>query len=1136
MQEQLLPLVKTAIDTNLRKEGVVKLLEFINTKQPTHRKTILKINLLNGQTPNPYYVRALGELLCVDFRASLLDSIGEASAILSEARAKALLSDIFKIISGEGEGVNDESKLKSLAQLAMIGTEPRLKAFRKDVATARGITLPALQEVTRDAQEVASMVQATAEAKSEVQTAVTTSQKTKAKAKVTQAQNATTAAVKSSRSKPTAVAVAAIAAATAEALADTIEKEEGLTGEQKTAMALKGKGIIAAGAGSGKTKVLASKVKFLIKEGAKSREIIATSFSAKSGQELRSRITAMGVKGLENRNFGTTHSIAMSLINRQDPYGYASRHLVVDKEQESLVKRAIDQVSVLPSGGDLIEPPGVGDIKDFFGEEFTHRTRLEVDEEKEKNKRMVILKLVQGVSSARAALGTQAWMAQDIKYLAPMVSTPAQQWTEAQISYLEALVKKPGGRGAKALEHFNLNDDFTSKGPRAQKKTAARYTDMTEDELLTPYKKPDIIPMNKWYNRGQTPKSSRMKVKSGDAAKISPKEILLYITKNKGRLITPLQAWHLGEVGGETQSLNAAVYAAYEDLKAADWASDFDDKLIEACRILRKKPGALTNETNHLKHILVDEAQDLNPAQHMLFGLLAGEIDENGNKKERMRAETYCLIGDDKQAIYEFRGAEPDEFISKSDKVETNGEKGDFTTTYLTTNFRSTRNIVEAANKLIAKNTRQIPMECKPRPNADEGLITHKVYADYAESAKASIDEIEAEMKGGRTLKASSGNHPNFGIAARTNAELIPYALELLSRGIKFKCPVNPLESPTYKAILSWMGFLSSDPKVLEDSLFNAYKTLGMRLPQFERIVRGANKTSRPVVDFFLDNTSRAGLYASSNKLTQPEKAGITKLKNLYATHIESLRSLQNQNKTPVLILNAILSLKGDSKKSLMDELVELNLKDPDAAGDLIDNDAESDRGVDERDVKQAALALIQPLFNLLSRHNTIRDALGELDKMLETSKKSFKKESGTDRTVREAEPDNDYVVLDTCHGWKGLECEDMYIPMPANRFPTLVESDQEKELASERRLAYVAITRGRSKVRLMCPNILLDGKTPGGVSEFVGDACVPDQDSGISATKKKGRKKSSALQVFAELAVLDDGLTEEELEEFYGA
>jgi superfamily I DNA/RNA helicase len=1132
MQEQLLPLTKTAIDRDLRKEGVVKLLGFIKEKQPA-LKSIAMITALNS-TPNAVYLKKLGELLCVDFRASLLDSIGEAS-ILSATNAKALLSEIFKIISERGEGANDQSKLKSLALLAMIGTEPKLKAFRNDVATAKGITLPAFEEVARDTEEVIATVQATVDAKSEAQTAVTPQAKAKAKAKVAQAEKATTAAVKSSRSRTTAVAVAAVATATAEAPAETIAKEEGLTDEQKRAMALKGKGIIAAGAGSGKTKVLASKVKFLIKEGAKSREIIATSFSAKSGQELRSRIMAMGVKGLENRNFGTTHSIAMSLINRQDPYGYASRHLVVDKEQESLVKRAIDQVSVLPSGGTLIEPPGVEEIKDFFGEEFISRTRLVVEEEIEKNKRMVILKLVEGVSSARAALGTQAWMAQDIKYLAPMVSTPAEQWTEAQISYLEALVKKPGGRGAKALDYFNLNDDFTSKGPRAQK-TAARYTEMSEDELLTPYKKPAIIPMDKWYNRGETPKSSRMKVKSGDAAKISPKEILLYITKNKGRLITPLQAWHLGEVGGETQSLNAAVYAAYEDLKAADWASDFDDKLIEACRILRKKPGALARETIHLKHILVDEAQDLNPAQHMLFGLLAGEIDENGNKKETMRAETYCLIGDDKQAIYEFRGAEPDEFISKSDQVETNGQTGDFTTTYLTTNFRSTRNIVEAANKLIAKNTRQIPMECKPRAGAEEGLITHKVYTDYAESAKASIDEIAEQIAGGRNLKASSGNHPNFGIAARTNAELIPYALELLSRGIKFKCPVNPLESPTYKAILSWMGFLSSDPKVQEDSLFNAYKTLGMRLPQFERIVRGANKASRPVVDFFLDNTSRGNLYASSKKLTQPEKVELTKLKNLYATHIERLKTLQVQSKTPVQILNAILSLKGDSKKSLMDELVELNLKDPDAAGDLIDNDAESDRGVDERDVKQAALALIQPLFNLLSRHNTIREALGELDKMLETSKKSFKKESGTDRTVREAEPDNDYVVLDTCHGWKGLECEDMYIPMPANRFPTLVESDQAKELASERRLAYVAITRGRSKVRLMCPNILLDGKTPGGVSEFVGDACVPDQDSGSSAPKQKGKKKSSALQVFAELAVLDDGLTEEELEEFYGA
>ena len=190
------------------------------------------------------------------------------------------------------------------------------------------------------------------------------------------------------------------------------------------------------------------------------------------------------------------------------------------------------------------------------------------------------------------------------------------------------------------------------------------------------------VPLNQWFNLGIDP--TQMVNKD-----INEKEYAKFIGIAKSKLQSPTELWF---EGGDRQRV--AVYGAYEYLKAIGKSYDFDDMLLNANKTLVENPQVLRRLQATYKYIFVDEAQDLNESQHILFGLIAGHINPETLKPYgdgRMTADTFCFIGDDKQAIYEFRGAEPEEFINISDS-----QGGEFKTSILRTNFRSGRNIVQA--------------------------------------------------------------------------------------------------------------------------------------------------------------------------------------------------------------------------------------------------------------------------------------------------------------------------------------------------------------------------------------------------------------------------------------------------------
>jgi len=497
---------------------------------------------------------------------------------------------------------------------------------------------------------------------------------------------------------PEVVKAIAVTPSTHPEYATETGKKLGMTPEQEEAMMLTGKGIIAAGAGAGKTRVLAGKVVDTISRlGARSSQIIATSFSKKSSAELTSRVKSYGgdsILDAGHSGFGTTHSIGKQLLHEFDP-GVPRGTRV--QEPGPIVRQAMEQVKMMPSSYGVKAPEPKGMFEGILGamaldtpdESAAPVTPASPDDPGAAQFQKLMQEML-GLARWGAGGGRNfGWAQADLRLLEPLVQSgkgPADLSGSERAAINKLLGTK---RGQKKLKNLGVGPGYkVAKQPRVAAKS--------------PYWKQAA---NQWFNIGL------LKFEDSRKRAIGSRRFETAISQYRADLITPSQAW------SKDGDQFAAVYGAYTWLKDNDPVNagsiDFDDMLQKAVAVLVRNPRALAAVQARFRHILVDEAQDLNRMQHLMFGLIAGTIDpaKVSDSREiptvksvsyddgRMSAETFVFIGDDKQAIYEFRGARPDEFIEKSDLVG-----GEFNTVLLATNFRSGEAIVDAANRLIAHN------------------------------------------------------------------------------------------------------------------------------------------------------------------------------------------------------------------------------------------------------------------------------------------------------------------------------------------------------------------------------------------------------------------------------------------------
>jgi len=233
---------------------------------------------------------------------------------------------------------------------------------------------------------------------------------------------------------------------------------------------------------------------------------------------------------------------------------------------------------------------------------------------------------------------------------------------------------------------------------------------------------------------------------------------------------------------------------------------DSDDMIRLFRDILKRNPDARKTVQDRYDHICVDEAQDLNVVQHEIFSLMSEGFE---GKKEK----SLWMVGDDKQSIYQFRGARPSLFSDMAGKEGWNNR-------LIQTNYRCEPEIVEAANRIAANNTNQIPMTCRANPKKPHGKASIDVLSpeDYTDGAYQVFQDFDKQMELGKS--------PNsFAVLARTNAELNAFEDQCILREIPYKRSKGSgfLESPETSSVLGYMDLaMSNDNAELMDALKSA--------------------------------------------------------------------------------------------------------------------------------------------------------------------------------------------------------------------------------------------------------------------------------------------------------------------------
>lgn len=987
----------------------------------------------------------------------------------------------------------------------------------------------------------------------------------------------------------------------------------GTTPEQEDALTVRGRAVIAAGAGSGKTRVLAGKVLHHIMDlNTPLSSVMAVSFTRKSSKELADRIVEYSEKvGLEipkrgNRDswagIGTTHSIGRDVL-KSSGRGYRissetnkekdANAPITGSDQSNLIKVAMKQVQMrgltgtgafspedmsffptvdknnppsalsndpaVENKSPVTNPTGGSTAFDYYFQEGA-RFRSLMDAAKDSIGDYLgstfALSAGQGPRGYWLRLGGPAIdrFGEDLASLslpggerfrwAPPAkgypgaffanrSLSGQPWNVNEVrTYLEKEFGFPQARAAlnavesaaskdpsdltdseKSTLQDILSNPAVQSGLRARGmsvKTAATIEDedvsaggieiagkAKDKRVLGNEKGPFFYysqnPANQWFNLGIPESQFTKEGRGGKKQKLTPADFTRYIGLKKNNLVAPGAAYQsksgMGEgvlddkddslitgVQPEDEPMFAAVYGAYEWLKRniPDFRGrvDFDDQLVLSSKELIENPSLLRRYQQRFKCILVDEAQDLNKAQHTMFGLISGYLDPANLQPRtdgKMSADTFALIGDDKQAIYGFRGADPDEFIDKSDLVPSG--KG-FKTKLLDTNFRSGSNIVEAANKLIAHNSKQIPMVCKTDPRKGGGSIMRVPVEDLAYASATVADEIEAAFKEAEADGDTDEFYQQYGIAVRTNREVYGYVMQLIEKGIPFRSKKNPLKGPVVKPVLALFNLRSSNVNDRNQAVID-----GTRCPDFG--INGFNMAKKlkeaGVTDFY-------DALVNKGKLNLVYRGGsyLDRLRQ-YVSYLKQVKDLL-ETETADSIMSFVLSYKSPDGATFVDSICAEAKNDADLMEEVQAlADQEGTGEVTPDLIKNAAMAPLDPLRRAANRFPSAI-AFSEYIQSLNAANDRTEKKDGDVKA--------DAVQIDTVHGWKGLEVPNLYLAMWQGGFPHARSETEPELLEAERRLAYVALTRGANNVKILEPRVV-NGKEVG-PSQFVEEACIP--------------------------------------------
>ncbi len=481
-------------------------------------------------------------------------------------------------------------------------------------------------------------------------------------------------------------------------------------------------------------------------------------------------------------------------------------------------------------------------------------------------------------------------------------------------------------------------------------------------------------------------------------ATLSINQVRAQISNAKNALLSP--ELFAADARDEMAEKIAEIYGDYQIRLRANNALDFDDLLIKPITMLERFPLLLDAYQERFRYLLVDEYQDTNKAQYKLLKLLAGKY------------KNICVVGDDDQSIYRWRGADIYNILN----FEKDYEK--CTTYRLEQNYRSTKNILAAANSVIANNLGRKAKELWTEKEEGEKVTVLSAESDYDECS-AVMDRIEREFH------KNNRNFKDFAILYRTNAQSRMLEDALRRNGISYIIVggVRFYERKEVKDVLAYLRLLSNP----DDST------------SFTRIINYPARGIGEVTMGKLQNLAKTlgvSLFEAARRSDQAQSLSESMVMRLqrFAQLIEKYRDLKEQM-APAEIASA-----------LVDELGILRIFKEEGSIESL-NRADN----------------VRELLNAIMEFSRAHPD-GNLDFFLEEVSLLTDIDAWNDRT--------NAVTLMTLHSAKGLEFPVVFITgLEEGLFPLRRCFDNIEELEEERRLFYVGSTRAQENLFLTWAN-----------------------------------------------------------------
>ena len=494
-----------------------------------------------------------------------------------------------------------------------------------------------------------------------------------------------------------------------------------------------------------------------------------------------------------------------------------------------------------------------------------------------------------------------------------------------------------------------------------------------------------------------------------DAKRYPARQFQSMISNAKNELLGPQD--YLNAASNPFEQIVADVYAVYQQRLIRANAMDFDDLILKTVEVLQRYPEAKARFRSRFRHVLVDEYQDTNHAQYILVKELVG------TELEGLAPAELCVVGDADQSIYGFRGA------TIRNILQFELDYPNARTVLLEQNYRSTQNILNAANAVITKNESRKEKNLWSDAGAGSPLTGYVAESEHDE-ANFIADEIRSLQREGVSTPGDTA------IFYRTNAQSRVFEEVFMRNALPYKVVggLRFYERREVKDLLAYLRVLAN----LEDEI------------SLRRIInvpkRGIGDTSLDYVDEFARNNDISfwqGLLRVSENASVPSRAA--QAVNEFTSMVSALAVLVEAKTKPSVIVEAALEQSGLLKELAdstdpQDEVRVENLKELVAVSIEYEERPFEELGEDE----EISLA------GFLEKVSLVADA----------------------DEIPEGEDHGGVVTMMTLHTAKGLEFPTVFLTgMEDGIFPHSRTLGEKDEIEEERRLAYVGLTRARQRL-----------------------------------------------------------------------